>query len=340
MFRRSAVLVFICSALMTNTAKSHHGFAVHYDVSDQIRIDGRVHAIQLRNPHSVVEVSVTDADGDDDIWTCETQAGSILKRKGVTADRFVVGQPIVIEGSQARRNPHGCEVGSIHFADGETVTLRSVEGHARINVNNISAGSGKENKSIFGSWLRDSFSGPPMTPGFLEKVTAAGRVANTGYVGSSDDPTNNCSPVNPVRAWIAPGTPTEIREVDGQVEIQHEFMDTTRIIHMAGGKLSTNVEPSDMGYSVGRFVGGSLVIDTEHFEAGVLLTHVGESGVLHTEDLRMTETISIVAGTGELRIKWEARDAQYFPQPITGQLLLSPTELTIDTFDCVPQSPY
>lgn len=340
MFRRITVPALICSALMTTTAYSHHGFAVHYDVNEQIRIDGRVHEILLRNPHSVVKVSVANANGDDDIWTCETQAGSILKRKGITADRFAVGQRIVIAGSQARRNPHGCEIGSIQFADGDSVTLRSVQGHARIDVNNVSADSAKESRSVFGSWLRDSFSGPPMTPGFLDKITAAGRAANTGYVGSRDDPTNNCSPVNPIRAWIAPGTPTEIREVDGRIEIQHEFMDTTRIVHMDSGELPANIEASDMGYSVGRFDGDSLIIDTAHFEAGVMLTHVGESGVLHTEELRMTEIISVVPDTGELRIQWEASDAQYFPQSITGQLILSPTALTIDTFDCVPRSAY
>jgi hypothetical protein len=94
-----------------------------------------------------------------------------------------------------------------------------------------------------------------------------------------------------------------------------------------------------MGYSTGRFDDQTLIVNTTHFSAGVMLTHAGEdSGVLHTEDLELTEIFSVVPGTGELRIQWSARDAQYFPEPITGELKLSPTNLAIDTFDCQPQT--
>ena len=91
--------------------------------------------------------------------------------------------------------------------------------------------------------------------------------------------------------------------------------------------------------SMGRFDGQSLIVKTTHFEAGVMLTHAGQdSGVLHTEDLEMTEIFSVVPNTGELRIQFSARDAQYFPQPIEGELKLSPTDLAIDTYDCQLQT--
>ena len=114
--------------------------------------------------------------------------------------------------------------------------LRSVKGHARIDVNNVDPASAPKTESVLGMWLRDSFSGPPLTPGFAENISAAGFAASSAYVGSRDDPTRECSPVNPVRAWIAPGTPTEIRERDGRIEIRHEFMDTTRIVTMSGDR--------------------------------------------------------------------------------------------------------
>jgi len=80
-----------------------------------------------------------------------------------------------------------------------------------------------------------------------------------------------------------------------------------------------------------------LIVDTSLFEAGVLLTHAAnDSGVLHSKDLEMNEVYSVVPDTGELKIEWSARDAQYFPEPITGELLMSPTNLAIDKFDCVP----
>jgi hypothetical protein len=330
-------MVVIVGAVAAQPAAAHHGFAVHYDVNDQVRIEGQVYKVRIKNPHAEIQIQAVDKDGNNVIWTCETQAGSILRRKGVTADRFVAGEAIVVEGSRARRNPHGCEVGSIYFADGQTLSLRSTAGHARIGVNNVDIETASKRQSVLGMWLRDSFSGPPMKPGFLDLVTEAGRAANANYVGSRDDPTRQCSPVNPVRAWIAPGTPTEIRERDGQIEIQHEFMDTTRIVDMHGNDHPGKIARSIMGHSVGRFDGESLIVATSLFEAGVLLTHAADdSGVLHSEDLEMTEVYSVVPDTGELKIEWSARDAQYFPEPITGELLMSPTNLAIDNFDCVP----
>ena len=337
MNRRLGIVLATVGAVAAQSAAAHHGFAVHYDVKDQVRIEGQVHKVRIKNPHAEIQVLAVDEDGNDVIWTCETQAGSILKRKGVTADSFVAGEAIVVTGSRARRDPHGCEVGSIHFADGQALTLRSTAGHARIGVNNVDVKTASKRQSVLGMWLRDSFSGPPMKPGFLDLLTAAGRAANADYVGSRDDPTRQCSPVNPVRAWIAPGTPTEIRERDGQIEIQHEFMDTTRIVDMHSDDHPDRISRSVMGHSIGHFDGEALIVETSLFTAGVMLTHVAnDSGVLHSEDLEMTEVYSVVRDTGELKIEWAASDAQYFPEPITGELLLSPTNLAIDTFDCVP----
>jgi hypothetical protein len=326
--------------LAARPAFAHHGFAVHYDVADQVRIEGTIDQVLLKNPHSEVRVLVSDKDGADVVWTCETQAASILKRKGITADRFVVGAAIAIEGSHARRNPHGCEIGRIHFANGDSVTLRSAAGQANIAVNTDVAMAAGRPRSVFGRWVRDSFTGAPVTPGFLDSITAAGQSVNANYDGSRDDPTLKCSPVNPVRAWIAPGTPTEIREHDGRIEIQHEFMDTTRVINMDGSGPPTDTRRSEMGYSTGRFDGQALVVETSYFDAGVLLTHVKNSGVLHSDELHLTEVISVDPASGELRIQWEARDALYFPKPISGELLLSPTGLAIDKFNCVNQTVY
>jgi hypothetical protein len=333
--KRTQLVAVAIAALAAQSAFAHHGFRVHYDLADQVRIEGRVHEVLMRNPHAIIRVQTNDENGEDVVWTCETQSASTLRRKGITADKFVVDQPIIIEGSRARRNPHGCEVGSIHFADGDSLVLRTVEGHAKIDVNNVGSTSALRDQSVLGTWLRDNFSGPPIKPGVLDLITDAGREANSQYVGSRDDPTRQCSPVNPVRAWIAPGAPTEIREQDGYVVIQHEFMDTTRYITMDSDEVPSDIERSDMGYSTGRFDGQTLIVDTTHFAAGVMLTHAGEdSGVLHSEDLEMTEIFSVVPDTGELRIQFSARDAQYFPEPITGELKLSPSNLSIDKFDC------
>lgn len=331
-------LISVVLGIVGAPSYAHHGFAVHYDFAKQVRITGTVHEVIYRNPHSTIRVLATDNDGDPVVWTCETQASSILIRKGITADRFVPGEAIVIEGSQARRNPHGCEIGSARFADGSMVTMRSSEGRANIAVNATAPSFPTARDSVFGLWVRDSFTGAPVNPGFLDTITEAGRTANAGYDGSRDDPTRDCRPANPVRAMFAPGTPTEIRQEDDRIVIHHEFMDTVRTVYLAPEIEDGLPDAGEMGYSTGYFEGDKLFVESVHFSPGVLLTHVENSGVLHSDRMTLTETFAVDTESGQLIYDWEAKDLLYFPASIGGQLGLSPTPLPVGRFDCQPIS--
>ena len=61
---------------------------------------------------------------------------------------------------------------------------------------------------------------------------------------------------------------------------------TYRVIHMDGRELEANPAPSWMGYSVGRWEGDTLVVDSTGFNDK---TWVSRYGVSHTEALRVTE---------------------------------------------------
>lgn len=336
---KPAVLPFaLLSLICVDAAWAHHGFTVHYDPATQVRVDGTIHDFNLKNPHSVLKVLVVSETGDEVVWSCEMQARSLLVRKGITADRFPLGEPIVVEGSKARRNDHGCEVGRMQLPDGSVVTLRSAEGRAKIEVN--TGANTEQPQSIFGNWVRDSFTGAPVNPGFLESISDEGRAANAGYDGATDDPTLDCRPTNPVRAMFAPGTPTEIRREDDRVLIRHEFMDTTRLILLNRPSHVPTSRPGEMGVSTGRFENGELTVETTNFAPGVLLTHVEDSGVLHSKQMTLREVFSVDAQSGQLVYHWEAIDPVYFTAPIDGQLNLSPTGLTIGSFNCQPHTGY
>jgi hypothetical protein len=59
-----------------------------------------------------------------------------------------------------------------------------------------------------------------------------------------------------------------------------------RVIHMDGRELEANPAPSWMGYSVGRWDGDTLVVNSVGFNDKTWLT---DAGLPHTEALRMTE---------------------------------------------------
>jgi hypothetical protein len=84
------------------TASAHHSFAVFFDPSKDISITGKVTAFRFTNPHGLVVLDVTDAQGHVREWRAETNAPAVLVRRGWTKDAIKPGDTITIEGWPAR----------------------------------------------------------------------------------------------------------------------------------------------------------------------------------------------------------------------------------------------
>ena len=62
-------------------AGAHHGFAVHYDPSRPVRIEGTVVSFDFRNPHSSLTIEARDEAGAAVQWTCEMASRGQLSRR-------------------------------------------------------------------------------------------------------------------------------------------------------------------------------------------------------------------------------------------------------------------
>lgn len=83
-------------------ARAHHSFAVYFDSSKDITLQGRVTAFRFTNPHGVIVLQVRDAQGREREWRAETNAPAVLTRRGWTRDSVKAGQEITIEGWPSR----------------------------------------------------------------------------------------------------------------------------------------------------------------------------------------------------------------------------------------------
>lgn len=319
-----------------SSVMAHHGFGLLYDVTDQVSITGTVKKFTFKNPHSALVLDVVDQNGKVQEWHCEAQARSVLMRKGMKPGDIKPGDKIALQGSRGRNKSNECEVGTWTLADGSTRVMRSSKGRADVAVNTRPVTTPVKNRSVFGRWMRVTFAGIPAAKESFAAITEAGIESNASYSGFTDDPTLACRPANPVRAWAAPGQPTEIRWREQKVFIQHEFMDHTRIIYMDVNQIPADAQANEMGISVGRLEGMDLIVDTKLFTDGVLLTHVGESGLTHSNEMQLQERFHVNQQSGVLEYQWEAKDPLYFGKPFTGGIELSATELEIGRFDCVP----
>lgn len=86
---------------------------------------------------------------------------------------------------------------------------------------------------------------------------------------------------------------------------------TYRVIHMDGRELEENPAPSWMGYSVGRWDGDTLIVESVGFNDKTWLSRYGQP---HTEALRVTERYRRT-DFGHLRVEVTFTDPEAYTKP-------------------------
>src|ERR1700730_7150317 len=100
-----------------------------------------------------------------------------------------------------------------------------------------------------------------------------------------DMPASRCLPW-PVPAMAAVPVPFQIIETTAAIVILHEVQHMFRQIFIDGRVLSPNPNPTWLGYSVGRWEGDTLVVDSRGFNDRSWLDRLGHP---HTEKLHVME---------------------------------------------------
>ena len=96
-------LILLVVLLTTAAAAyAHHSFAATYDESRTIEIKGKIVVFSFRNPHSLVNVEVTDANGKKVRWAVEGPGSTQLANSGVQNDTLRYGDEVVITGNPSR----------------------------------------------------------------------------------------------------------------------------------------------------------------------------------------------------------------------------------------------
>ena len=99
---RRALVAAVLALLAAPAAQAHHSFAVYFDPAKSVTVTGKVTAFRFTNPHGMVALDVTGADGRVTEWRAETNAPVVLVRRGWTKDIIKPGDTITIEGWASR----------------------------------------------------------------------------------------------------------------------------------------------------------------------------------------------------------------------------------------------
>ncbi len=111
----------LVTALTATVASAHHSFAVFFDDKQEVTLRGTVTMFRFTNPHGTLAFDVTGPDGEVQHWRAETNAPSVLQRRGWTRSSVRPGQVITIKGWRARDGSRYIRMGEVRDAEGKLV---------------------------------------------------------------------------------------------------------------------------------------------------------------------------------------------------------------------------
>ena len=116
--RSSLALIVLVVGVAATPAFAHHSFAVFFDDQKIIEVTGTMTDFRFTNPHAIISFSVKNKQGQIEPWRAETNAVTLLRRRGWTKDSLTVGEVITVEGWQSRDGSNYMRMRTVKRADG------------------------------------------------------------------------------------------------------------------------------------------------------------------------------------------------------------------------------
>ena len=101
-------------------ALAHHSYAM-FDAAQNKQLDGVVQDLKWTNPHSYIEVLVTDDKGQTQKWGVECGSPAQLVKAGWRSSSLRPGDHVVLTVHQLRSGEYGGSFVSVQTADGKVL---------------------------------------------------------------------------------------------------------------------------------------------------------------------------------------------------------------------------
>ena len=270
-------LAGILLLILPRLSSSHHSFSAEFDAESTGEVSGVVSRVWFSNPHVRYRLDVVAEDGSTEEWELQMSSVTALRQRDWYTDSLQPGDRITAEGQLGRNQAKKLFVRRIETASGDVVYGETRGGGDRNRVNadpGTQYGYGMLNEShpfdISGAW--DNGYKFRVTVDDLEpKPTPFTDEGRSLFEQSThfDDPALRCLSPGLPRIFGSPYN-MEIVDADSHYLIVHVEHNMPRRIYMDGREAPENWPASSLGFSVGRWEGDVLVIQTTHLLPGWL----------------------------------------------------------------------
>ena len=336
------LLILLTSLLAATAALAHHSPFLYFDPKTTVEVEGTISKVHWRNPHVEFILDVVADDGSVTHWVLETHSVSILRRMQLDRDAVSVGAQVKVAGMGSNRGhdeifitnmllPGGVEIG---FDPGAKPRwAQSTEGDGSIwLVTEESVGGGDISLGIFHVWSTSLINGDGsfLFENYNFPLTESAAAAREEYDMFEHPIIGSCESKGMPTIMEQP-YPMQFLQGDNQITMHMEEGDTVRVFDMTPGAILDDQVPSKLGYSIGSWQNGVLVVTTKHSN----WPYVDMTGVPNTSDAIYVEKFMPSEDGKALNYTLTITDPSVFTEaPSFGKQWLWISDAEVSPYDC------
>jgi hypothetical protein len=308
-------LIMLTVTLPISPAAAHHSTAFYS--REFVELEGTFTRIDWINPHVRFVLRTMEPDGAEKLWTMEASATSALQRRGVSRELFRVGDRVKVAGHPSTRSDAELQLTNVLLPDGREASLWLDSpprfpnaGGAMIRNDDVVVDAVRENRGLFRVWTAPRPN--PLTGEVIslnQPFTAAAIEARKSF-----DQLNNfatrCEPAGMPAVMVSP-LPYEFIDRGATIELKAEIYDTIRTIYMDPVAPPRDVPASPLGYSVGQWQDGVLVVTTTR----VNWPYYDTIGTPQSDGVEITERFALSDDQTRLDFRITVRDPATLTAP-------------------------
>ncbi len=334
------ILVGLC--LIPVTSSGHHSFATTFDPDVIAELEGEITEVRWRNPHVAFTLKTVDDSGAEVLWGIESQSLSIMRRMDLATAFIHVGEMVKVAGNPARRSDvNAMFVQNILLPSGEEWVFKFGASPADLRWSDrlmgttekwfASEGEASEaERGIFRVWSTTLSGGAGSLGRPSYPLTESARAAVAKFDPIEDDPIANCAPKGMPTIMGQP-YPIEFIEQNGSILLRIEEYDTVRTIHMGSAAPAEERPPSFLGYSVGHWENGTLVVRT----TGVNNPYFDSAGIPQSDVAEYVERITAAEDGSRLDYRITITDPETFTEPVVlEKFWVWLSDVRVERYDC------